>query len=78
MKLPPRIRIPKPEIGMIIAVVKESGVPNTILWIDVLGGGTDAIPIDNIARNEPMHLATIDAVLALLLSRLQNLTSLST
>lgn len=76
MKLPPRIRIPKSEIGMVIAVVKESGVPNTIPWIDALGGGTDAVPIDDVARSEPVHLATMDAVLAVLLSRLQNLTSL--
>ena len=76
MKKPPRIRIPKSEIGMIIAVVKESGVPNTIQWIDALGGGRDAVPIDNVARSEPMHLATMDAVLAVLLSRLQNLTIL--
>jgi hypothetical protein len=76
MKLPPRIRIPKSEIGMIIAVIKESGMPNTVPWIDALGGGIDAVPISDVARSEPMHLATMDAVLSVLLSRLQNLTSL--
>jgi hypothetical protein len=61
---------------MIIAVIKESGVPNTIPWIDALGGGTNAVPADEVARSELMHLATMDAVLGVLLSRLQNLTSL--
>jgi len=45
---------------MIIAVVEESGVPNTTPWIDALGGGTDAVLIDDVARSEPMHLATDD------------------
>lgn len=75
MKLPPKIPIPNAEIGQIVTVVKESEVLSSRLLIDMLGGGTDPISIDTSLQGQPTRLATMDVVLAVLLSRLPNLTS---
>ena len=68
MKLPPKIPVPRTEIDQIIAVVEESEVTSSGLWIEMLGGGTELISIDISPQGQPTRLATMDAVLAILLS----------
>lgn len=76
MKLPPAIPVPEVELKKIIATVEESKVPNAELWITMLRGGPDLVPIDVNPKGNRTVLVTMDALLAVLLSQLPNLVSL--
>lgn len=65
MKLPPRISLPDVERQRCVDIVRQSKIPNFKLWIDKLGG-----------KSPSSSSATMDVVLAVLLSQLPNLTSL--